>query len=59
SVSKIELDKGGLLMVAEIIPSVDFSHLEEVMVVKNYHNYAHEVQGKEIENKKQNGGMAQ
>ncbi|MEG0797808.1 MAG: rod shape-determining protein MreC [Acidaminococcaceae bacterium] len=59
SVSKIELDKGGLLMVAEIIPSVDFSHLEEVMVVKNYHNYAHEVQGKETENKKQNGGMAQ
>ena len=49
TISKVINAEGGLLKYAVIVPTVDFSKLEEVMIITNVTNYADEVlpQGKD------------
>jgi rod shape-determining protein MreC len=40
TIEEVQKDDGGLTKVATITPSVDFSRLEEVMVVTNYDDFS-------------------
>ncbi len=45
TIEEVQKDAGGLTKVATITPSVDFSRLEEVMVVTNYDDFSGLLQG--------------
>ena len=36
----VQMDPGGLTKTASIIPSVDYTHLEEALVITNYAGFA-------------------
>ena len=53
NIEEVQMNPGGLTKVATIAPAVNFSHLEEVMVVTNYEGFAKTL---EEEEKKQAAG---
>ena len=57
NIEEIQMDGGGLTKIATITPSVDFSRLEEVMVITNYTNFAPLVQSKKTHAKKKEAGQ--
>lgn len=57
NIEEIQMDGGGLTKIATITPSVDFSRLEEVMVITNYTNFAPLVQSKKTPAKKKEAGQ--
>ena len=40
TVEDVQMDPGGLTKTASIIPSVDYTHLEEALVITNYAGFA-------------------
>ena len=40
TIEEVQMDPGGLTKVATITPAVDFTHLEEVMVITNFQGFA-------------------
>ena len=40
TIEEVQMDSGGLTKVATINPAVDFTHLEEVMVITNFQGFA-------------------
>ncbi len=40
TIEEVQMDPGGLTKIAAITPSVDFAHLEEVMVITNFKGFA-------------------
>jgi len=47
NIEEVLMDPGGLTKVATIAPAVNFSHLEEVMVVTNYEGFAKTLEDEE------------
>ena len=40
TIEEVQMDPGGLTKIATITPAVDFTHLEEVMVINNFRGFA-------------------
>ena len=40
TIEEVQMDAGGLTKIATITPAVDFTHLEEVMVINNFKGFA-------------------
>jgi rod shape-determining protein MreC len=61
NIEEVQMDPGGLTKIVTIAPAVNFSHLEEVMVVTNYEGFAKslaEEEKKQTANKTQKEGLA-
>lgn len=56
TVSEVNMEPGGLLKEAKIVPTVDFGRLEEIMVVTDYQNPSDLVQSNKEPSKQQSGG---